>query len=36
MTLAGVSQWIEWWPVNQKLAGLIPRARAWVAGQILS
>ena len=23
--LAGVAQWIEPWPVNQKVAGLIPR-----------
>ena len=22
--LAGVSQWIEHWPVNQRIAGLIP------------
>ena len=23
-TLAGVAQWIEQWPVNQRVAGLIP------------
>ena len=22
--LAGVAQWNEWWPANQKVAGLIP------------
>ena len=24
MALAGVAQWIERWPVNQRVAGLIP------------
>ena len=24
MALAGVAQWIERWPVNQKVAGLTP------------
>ena len=32
---SGVAQWIERWPANQGVAGLIPgpRAHAWVAGQ---
>ena len=37
LALAGVAQWIECWPVNQK--GLRfnsqSRARAWVVGQVL-
>ena len=36
-TLAGVAQWIEHQPENQKVAGLIPvRAHAWVVGQVSS
>ena len=35
--LAGVAQWIECQPVNQKVTGLIPiRAHAWAAGQVPS
>ena len=26
MALAGVAQWIEHWPENQRVAGLIPRS----------
>ena len=37
--LAGVVQWIEHQPANQKVAGLIfrflVRAHAWLAGQVL-
>ena len=33
--LAGVAQWIECWPANQRVAGSIPiRARSWVTGQV--
>ena len=33
MVQAGVA-WIEHWPVNQRVAGLIPsQAHAWVVGQ---
>ena len=36
-TPASVAQWIEHWPMNQKVAGLIPvGAHAWVAGQVSS
>ena len=31
--LAGVAQWIEYWPANQRVAGLIPRAQAWLRGK---
>ena len=35
--LAGVAQWIECWPVNQKVMVRFPvRAHAWVAGQVPS
>ena len=35
--LPGVTQWIEHWPVNQRVTGLIPiREHAWVAGQVMS
>ena len=35
MALAGVAQWIEYQPVNQRVAGSIPsHTHAWVAGQI--
>ena len=33
VALAGVAQWIERQPVNQKVTGLIPRAHAWVSGE---
>ena len=42
MALAGVAQWIECWPGNQKVASPIPspdtpvRAQAWVADQVPS
>ena len=37
LALAGVAQWIECWPANQRVAGLIPvGAHAWVAGQVPS
>ena len=32
--LAGVVLWIEGRPVNQKVAGLIHRAHAWVVGWV--
>ena len=33
--LAGVAQWIECQPANQRVAGLIPsQAHAWVVGQV--
>ena len=32
-----MAQWIEHWPGNRKVAGLIPsQAHAWVAGQVPS
>ena len=35
--LAGVAQWIEHWPANQRVNSLIPiRAHAWGAGQVPS
>ena len=35
IALAGVSQWIECWPANQRVAGSIPsQAHAWVVGQV--
>ena len=35
LALAGVAQWTERWPANQRVAGLIPfGAHAWVAGQV--
>ena len=35
--LAGVAQWIECKPVNQRATGSIPfRAHAWVVGQVPS
>ena len=35
--LAGVAQWIECRPVNQRVVGLIPtRAHAWFVGQVPS
>ena len=27
--LAGVAQWIELWPANQRVAGLIPSQGTW-------
>ena len=30
MALAGVAQWIECWPVNQKLFSSIPRQDTWL------
>ena len=37
LALAGVAQWIELWPVNQRVAGSIPvRAHACVAGKVPS
>ena len=37
MALAGVAQWIECRPANQKVTGPIPvRTRAWVVGQVPS
>ena len=36
-TLAGVAQWIECQPANQRVTGSIPsRAHAWVAGWVPS
>ena len=33
--MAGVSQWIECWPENQRVAGSIPsQAHAWIASQV--
>ena len=34
--LAAVAQWIECWPANLRVAGWIPRAHDWVAGQVPS
>ena len=35
MALTGVAQWIEYQPVNQRVAGPIPsQAHAWVTGQV--
>ena len=35
--LAGVAQWIECWPANQRALVQFPvRAHAWVAGQVSS
>ena len=35
--LAGVAQWIERWPANQRGAGSVSSpAHAWVAGQVPS
>ena len=37
LALAGVAQWIDCWPENQRVPSLIPvRARAWVVGQVPS
>ena len=37
LAMAGVAQWIEYWPVNQKVTGSIPtRAHAWIVGEVLS
>ena len=37
LALAGVAQWIEHWPMNQRVSGSIPsQAHAWVAGQVPS
>ena len=38
LALAGVAQWTEYRPVNQRVIGLIPSqgAHAWVAGQVPS
>ena len=30
--MAGVAQWIERWPVNEKVAGLIPSPHAHLPG----
>ena len=34
--MAGVAQWVKYWPVNQKVTGLIPSqgVHAWVVGQV--
>ena len=34
--LAGVAQWIEGWPANQRVACFPVRAHAWVVGQVPS
>ena len=34
--MAGVVQWIELWPTDHKVAGLIPSQAAWVSGQVTS
>ena len=35
--LAGVAQWIECWPVNQRVTGSIPsQGTYWVASQVPS
>ena len=35
LALAGVVQWIEWWPMDWKVAGSIPvQGTSWVAGQV--
>ena len=35
MALAGVAQWIEHWPANQKVTGLIPgQGTCWGAGSV--
>ena len=36
LALAGVAQWIECRPVDQKVDGSILRAHAWVVGPIPS
>ena len=37
LTLAGVAQWIEWWPETKGSLVRFPlRAHAWVAGQVRS
>ena len=37
IALAGVAQWIEHQPANQRVAGLIPsQGTAWVASQVPS
>ena len=37
IALIGVAQWIENWPVNQRVAIQFPvRAHAWVSGQVPS
>ena len=33
ITLAGVAQWIECWPVNQSVSGLIPNEGTYVGCQ---
>ena len=34
-SLAGVAQWIECRPANQRVSGLIPnQGTAWVVGQV--
>ena len=33
-TLAGVPQWIERWPVNQRVAGSIPSQGTSLAGKL--
>ena len=30
IALAGVAQWIEHWPVNQRVAGSIPSQDTWL------
>ena len=35
IALAAVAQWIEGQSANQKVTGMILRAHAWVAGQVL-
>ena len=35
IALAGVAQWTEWWPVNQRSpVRFLVRAHAWVVGQV--
>ena len=35
--LAGVAQWIERWPANQRVTSLIPsQGNAWGAGRVPS
>ena len=35
LALAGIPQWIEHWPANQRSPDRFPvRAHAWVAGQV--